>query len=94
MSVPCVGHLEAQRGGYCTVSPISSAIFWSLPVTTKIELWKTQAASAMEKRLCAGICEEGGGSPAWVAQESRNVGRFFGFQSHCRTGRVTLTPFI
>jgi hypothetical protein len=56
MSVPNVGHLEAQRGGCCTVFPYFIGDILELPVTTtqdyslfyilrdySLDLWKTQA---------------------------------------------------
>jgi hypothetical protein len=62
MSVPCVGHLEAQSGGCCTVFPYFIGDILELPVTTTqdyslfhilrdytIELWKTQVVGVMEK---------------------------------------------
>lgn len=55
MSVPCVGHLEAQRGGACTIKPYFINDMVELPVTTtqdyslfhilgdySIDLWKKQ----------------------------------------------------
>jgi hypothetical protein len=62
MSVPCVGHLEAQRGGCCTVFPYFIGDILELPVTATqdyslfqvlgdytLDVWKTQAAGVMEK---------------------------------------------
>jgi len=62
MSVPCVGHLEAQRGGCCSVMPFFIGKILELPVTTtqdyslfhilnhySIDLWKRQLALIMEK---------------------------------------------
>ena len=62
MSVPSVGHLEAQRGGCCSVMPFFIGKILELPVTTtqdyslfhilnhySIDLWKRQLALIMEK---------------------------------------------
>jgi peptidoglycan/xylan/chitin deacetylase (PgdA/CDA1 family) len=62
MSVPNVGHLEAQRGGCCTVFPYFIDRLLELPLTTvqdhslfhilrqdRIDLWKSQARLVMEK---------------------------------------------
>lgn len=62
MSVPNVGHLEAQRGGCCTVFPYFIGDVLELPVTTTqdyslfhilrdytLDLWKAQAAGVEEK---------------------------------------------
>lgn len=62
MSVPSVGHLEAQRGGCCTVMPYFVRNILELPVTTvqdyalfnylnqySIDLWKQQTELIMEK---------------------------------------------
>jgi hypothetical protein len=61
MSVPNVGHLEAQRGGCCTVMPYFIGDILELPVTTtqdyalfnylniySIDLWKRQIELIME----------------------------------------------
>jgi len=58
MSVPSIGHLEAQRGGCCSVMPFFIGGMTELPVTTtqdyalfhilnqySIDLWKRQIAS-------------------------------------------------
>lgn len=62
MSVPSVGHLEAQRGGCCSVMPFFMGGMTELPVTTtqdyalfhllnqySIDLWKRQIASITER---------------------------------------------
>jgi len=62
MSVPNVGHLEAQRGGCCTVMPYFIGNVLELPLTTaqdwalfyvlrnrSIDLWKQQSALVTEK---------------------------------------------
>jgi hypothetical protein len=62
MSVPNVGHLEAQRGGCCTVMPYFLGDVLELPLTTtqdyslfhilgdySIELWKRQIAVVAER---------------------------------------------
>ena len=62
MSVPSVGHLEAQRGGPCSAMPFFIGKILELPVTTtqdyslfhilnhySIDLWKRQLALIMEK---------------------------------------------
>lgn len=62
MSVPNVGHLEAQRGGCCTVMPYFIGDILELPLTTiqdyalfsylnnySIDLWKHQIELIMEK---------------------------------------------
>ena len=62
MSVPSVGHLEAQRGGCCSAMPFFIGKILELPVTTtqdyslfhilnhySIDLWKRQLALIMEK---------------------------------------------
>jgi hypothetical protein len=62
MSVPNVGHLEAQRGGCCTVFPYFIGGTLELPLTTtqdyslfhilrehRIDLWKAQAGLVLEK---------------------------------------------
>jgi hypothetical protein len=62
MSVPNVGHLEAQRGGCCTTMPYFVGDILELPVTTTqdyslfqilrqhdIELWKRQAKLVLQK---------------------------------------------
>ena len=62
MSVPNVGHLEAQRGGCCTPFPYFIGRILELPLTTtqdyslfhilrehRIDLWKAQARLVMEK---------------------------------------------
>lgn len=62
MSVPSVGHLEAQRGGCCSVMPFFVGKVLELPVTTtqdyslfhilnqhSTDLWKRQTARIMEK---------------------------------------------
>src|SRR5262249_28637228 len=62
MSVPNVGHLEAQRGGCCTVFPYFIGNILELPLTTtqdyslfqilrtyNLDLWKTQASEIMAK---------------------------------------------
>jgi hypothetical protein len=62
MSIPNVGHLEAQRGGCCTVFPYFIGRILELPLTTiqdyslfhilgdySTELWKKQMALIMEK---------------------------------------------
>jgi hypothetical protein len=62
MSVPNVGHLEAQRGGCCTVLPFSIGQVLELPVTTtqdyslffilkeySLGLWKDQIARIRNK---------------------------------------------
>jgi len=62
MSIPNVAHLEAQRGGCCTVFPFFIDEILELPVTTvedyslfhilvsySIDLWKNQIALIMEK---------------------------------------------
>ena len=62
MSVPNVGHLEAQRGGCCTVMPYFIGDILELPVTTtqdyalfnylneySVDLWKQQIELIMEK---------------------------------------------
>ena len=62
MSVPNVGHLEAQRGGCCTVFPYFVGKILEIPVTTTqdytlfhvlgqytIDLWKTQVAAVRQK---------------------------------------------
>jgi hypothetical protein len=62
MSVPNVGHLEAQRGGCCTIMPYFIGDILELPVTTtqdyalfnylnqySIDLWKLQTELIMEK---------------------------------------------
>lgn len=61
MSVPNVGHLEAQRGGCCSVTPFSVGKLLELPVTMtqdyslfhilndySINLWKCQIHNIME----------------------------------------------
>src|SRR5262249_8716309 len=62
MSVPNAGHLEAQRGGCCTVFPYFIGNILELPLTTtqdyslfyilqtyNIDLWQRQAAGIIEK---------------------------------------------
>jgi hypothetical protein len=62
MSIPNVGHLEAQRGGCCTVFPYFIGRILELPLTTtqdyslfhilgeySIEVWRKQIALIMEK---------------------------------------------
>ena len=62
MSVPSVGHLEAQRGGCCSVMPFFIGQILELPVTTtqdyslfyilnqySTDPWKRQVARIMEK---------------------------------------------
>jgi hypothetical protein len=62
MSVPSVGHLEAQRGGCCTVMPFFVGQVLELPVTTtqdyslfhmlnqySIDLWKVQLDVIQQK---------------------------------------------
>jgi hypothetical protein len=62
MSIPNVGHLEAQRGGCCTVFPYFIGRILELPLTTiqdyslfhilgdfSIDLWKKQANLVMAK---------------------------------------------
>ena len=62
MSVPTVGHMEAQRGGCCTVMPYFVRDILELPVTTvqdyalfnylndySIDVWKQQIEFIMEK---------------------------------------------
>jgi hypothetical protein len=62
MSVPNVGHLEAQRGGCCTVFPFFIGRILELPVTTtqdyalfhilrdySLDVWKAQAARVEAK---------------------------------------------
>jgi hypothetical protein len=62
MSVPNVGHLEAQRGGCCTVFPYFLGDLLEIPVTTtqdytlfrllrdhRIDLWKEQANRILER---------------------------------------------
>ena len=62
MSVPSVGHLEAQRGGCCSAMPFFIGKILELPVTTtqdyslfhilnhySIDLWKRQLTLIMEK---------------------------------------------
>ena len=62
MSVPNIGHLEAQRGGCCTVLPYSVGKILELPLTTtqdyslfhilhdySLSLWKRQVALILEK---------------------------------------------
>jgi hypothetical protein len=62
MSVPSVGHLEAQRGGCCSVFPFFAGKMVELPVTTtqdyslfqilkdhSIDLWKTQLELITER---------------------------------------------
>lgn len=62
MSVPSIGHLEAQRGGCCSVTPFFVGRILELPVTTtqdyslfhilgqySIDLWKHQVALITEK---------------------------------------------
>jgi hypothetical protein len=62
MSVPCVGHLEAQRGGCCTAMPYFIGKILELPVTTvqdyslfhilneySIALWKRQVAQIIQR---------------------------------------------
>ena len=62
MSVPTVGHMEAQRGGCCTVMPYFVRDILELPVTTvqdyalfnylndySIDVWKQQIELIMEK---------------------------------------------
>jgi hypothetical protein len=61
MSVPSVGHLEAQQGGCCSVTPFFIGKMLELPLTTtqdyslfcilnqySIDLWKCQIAQIME----------------------------------------------
>ena len=62
MSFPSVGHLDAQRGGCCSLMPFFIGRILELPLTTiqdyslfhimndySIDLWKRQIASIMEK---------------------------------------------
>jgi len=62
MSVPNVGHLEAQRGGCCTVFPYFVGKVLEIPVTTTqdytlfhvlgqytLDLWQTQVAAVRQK---------------------------------------------
>jgi hypothetical protein len=62
MSVPASGHLEAQRGGCCSVMPFFVGSILELPVTTtqdysifhilnqySIDLWKRQIAAIAER---------------------------------------------
>jgi hypothetical protein len=62
MSVPSIGHLEAQRGGCCSVMPFFVGRILELPVTTtqdyslfhilgqySIDLWKHQIALITQK---------------------------------------------
>ena len=62
MSVPCVGHLEPQRGGCCTVMPYFVGKILEIPLTAiqdyslfhilndySIDLWKKQLALIQEK---------------------------------------------
>jgi hypothetical protein len=62
MSVPNVGHLEAQRGGCCTVMPFFVGEVLELPTTTtqdfslfhilkqySIDAWKRQIAAVIDK---------------------------------------------
>jgi hypothetical protein len=62
MSVPCVAHLEPQRGGCCTVMPFFIGDLLELPVTTvqdyslfhifndySLDLWKRQCGLIMEQ---------------------------------------------
>lgn len=62
MSIPNVGHLEAQRGGCCTIMPYFIGDILELPTTTtqdyalfnylnkySIDLWKLQIELIMEK---------------------------------------------
>ncbi len=62
MSVPCVGHLEPQRGGCCTVMPYFVGKILEIPLTAvqdyslfhilneySIELWKEQCALIKQK---------------------------------------------
>jgi hypothetical protein len=62
LSVPNVGHLEAQRGGCCTVMPFFIGKILQLPLTTtqdyslfeilrtySIDLWKKQSDLILEK---------------------------------------------
>jgi hypothetical protein len=62
MSVPSIGHLEAQQGGCCSVMPFFIGKMLELPLTTtqdyslffilnhySIDLWKYQIAQIMER---------------------------------------------
>jgi hypothetical protein len=62
MSVPCVGHLEPQRGGCCTVMPYFIGKILEIPLTAvqdyslfhilnnySIDLWKEQFALIKQK---------------------------------------------
>jgi hypothetical protein len=66
MSVPSVGHLEAQRGGCCSVMPFFVGDLLEIPVTTtqdyslfhilnnySIDLWKREIAGIIENH---GLC--------------------------------------
>jgi hypothetical protein len=69
MSVPSVGHLEAQRGGCCSAMPFFIGNILELPVTTtqdyslfhilnqySTDLWRRQVSGIMEKHgLCSFI---------------------------------------
>jgi hypothetical protein len=68
MSVPSVAHLEAQRGGCCSVTPFFVGKILELPVTTtqdyslfhiinqySIDLWKRQIALITEKHGLASL---------------------------------------
>jgi len=77
MSVPSVGHLEAQRGGCCSVMPFFLGRILELPVTTTQDyslfhilnqystaLWKHQTARIMERHGLASFIAH----PDYVAE--------------------------
>jgi hypothetical protein len=83
MSVPCVGHLEAQRGGCCSVMPFFVGKLLEIPATAtqdyslihilrhrSIALWKRQLAVILEKHGLASFIVH----PDYVMEESaRNI---------------------
>ncbi len=96
MSVPNVGHLEAQYGGCCTVMPYFVGNILELPLTTiqdyslftivreySIDLWKTQANLIRERHgLIHFLCH-----PDYVCEpRARRVyEQLLLFMSHLRT---------
>ena len=100
MSVPNIGHLEAQRGGCCTVFPYFIGDILELPITTfqdyslfhilrdySLDLWRLQAAGIMAKHglLSFGI------HPDYISeQRAQNTYReLLGFLRSCQSEQRT-----
>ena len=98
MSVPNIGHLEAQRGGYCTVSLLHREPSGTPPHHDqdyslfhilrdyRLDLWKLQAAGVTARHGLVAVSSSTR-TISWKRRPKNTYQRLLEFLCQCRTER-------